>query len=132
MLAGYRLPASGHQDRISHELRADSAFGSLHDPKYSDANLGQPGATLKSRLGNGCDQRHDQCLSMSLHPGTNDPEPLHAELESGAVHPQPRRCATRTGDDTHLVSFRVARMCSRSASSIVRRLVPTWLAGALD
>src|SRR5580692_7090249 len=35
----------------------------------------------------------------SLHPGTNDAEPLHAELKSGAVHPQSRRRATRSGDD---------------------------------
>ena len=36
---------------------------------------------------------------MALRAGTNDPEPLHAELKSGAVHPQSRRRATRSGDD---------------------------------
>src|ERR1700689_2996824 len=37
-------------------------------------------------------------LSVSLHSRTNDTQPLHAELKSGAVHPQSRRRATRSGD----------------------------------
>ena len=48
VLAGYRLLASGHQDRISHQFRADPAFGSLHDPNYACQCRYIPGRTIPS------------------------------------------------------------------------------------
>ena len=67
---------------------------------------------------------------MCSHTGTNNPELLHAELESQRFIPK-RAAAPQAPDTTHLVSFKVLRMCSRSASSKVRRLASPWLATAL-
>src|ERR1700722_4576956 len=39
------------------------------------------------------------CGAQPSHPGTNDTKPLHAELESGTIHPQTRGRPACPGDE---------------------------------